>query len=147
MGFNDCESMDKTCFAHCLEIGQKFEKLAISINLKDTGIDVEERCNDYRYDFLTKDGVKHEVKADLRGNETGNIYIEFEHKGRKSGITKTESKYWWIFLTEKTYYKFKTIDILKAIKDKKYFKIAECFDGNSKGYLFKKDVLAASCCK
>ncbi len=136
-------------FNECLLIGQKFEKLAISI----LGEEIEERCNDYRYDFLTKDGIKHEVKADLRGNETGNIYIEFQYKGRKSGIAKTESEYWWIFLTEKTYYKFKTIHILEAIKDKKYFKIATC-GTQTKGYLFKKDVLAvlaepvpASCCK
>jgi len=124
-------------FDECLLIGQKFEKLAISI----LGEEIEENCTDYRYDFLTKNGVKHEVKADLKGNETGNIYIEYQYKGRKSGITKTESEYWWIFLSEDTYYKFKTKQIKQAIKDKKYFKIVGCYDGGSKGLLFKKDVL------
>jgi hypothetical protein len=35
-----------------------------------------------------------EVKRDSRWSATGNVYVEFECKGRKSGIATTEAELW-----------------------------------------------------
>lgn len=41
---------------------------------------------------LEEDSI--EVKLDRRFCDTGNIYVEFECKGKPSGIAKTKSKVW-----------------------------------------------------
>ena len=41
-------------------------------------------------------GKKIEVKTDFRVSETGNIVIEFESRGKPSGIATTEADYWCI---------------------------------------------------
>lgn len=72
-------------------------------------------CSDFRADLIVgqegektvatilgvveNDGI--EVKRDLQSHQTGNIAIEYMSRGKPSGITTTESKYWAIIL-EKT---------------------------------------------
>ena len=41
---------------------------------------------------------KIEVKTDRKWNETGNIAVEFMSRGKKSGISITEAKYWAFIL-------------------------------------------------
>ncbi len=61
--------------------------------------------NDFKYD-LKVGQVKEEelgkilnnstieVKFDLKALETGNVYVEYWSRGRKSGISKTEAEYY-----------------------------------------------------
>lgn len=59
-------------FRHDLEVGQLAEKALADI-LENKTI---------------------EVKNDLKAMKTGNLFIEFMSRGKKSGIDKTEADYW-----------------------------------------------------
>jgi len=61
--------------------------------------------NDFKYDLKvgqTKEeelgnifnDKKIEVKYDLKALKTRNVYVEYESRGKKSGISKTESHYY-----------------------------------------------------
>ncbi len=39
-----------------------------------------------------------EIKDDLQASQTGNIFIEFESRGKPSGIATTEADYWTIHI-------------------------------------------------
>jgi hypothetical protein len=41
---------------------------------------------------------KIEVKRDLKANKTGNLYFEYESRGKKSGIATTEADYIFIIV-------------------------------------------------
>ena len=43
---------------------------------------------------------KVEVKRDYKCLETGNIYVEYESRGKKSGISTTQAGYWCYWLSE-----------------------------------------------
>ena len=38
------------------------------------------------------------IKTDLRAGSSGNIFIEFESRGKPSGIATTEADYWTIHI-------------------------------------------------
>jgi hypothetical protein len=61
--------------------------------------------NDFKYDLKVGqvkerelgdifENKKIEVKTDLQASSTGNIFIEYESRGQKSGISTTESDYY-----------------------------------------------------
>ena len=64
-----------------------------------------EYCSNFRYDLkvgqiaekqvadLLQD-KKIEVKRDLKAKPTGNLYIEYESRGKPSGISRSEADYW-----------------------------------------------------
>tara|TARA_R110001606_G_scaffold47617_2_gene121329 strand:- start:838 stop:1209 length:372 start_codon:yes stop_codon:yes gene_type:complete len=64
-----------------------------------------EYCSNFRYDLkvgqvaekqvadLLQD-KKIEVKRDLKAKTTGNLYIEYESRGKPSGISRSEADYW-----------------------------------------------------
>lgn len=43
---------------------------------------------------------KIEIKRDFKCLDTGNIFIEYESRGHKSGIAATEADYWCYWLSE-----------------------------------------------
>ena len=51
---------------------------------------------DFIKDLLSGDRGKIEVKRDFIVSSTGNIAIEYECRGQKSGIAKTEAMWWAI---------------------------------------------------
>jgi len=64
-----------------------------------------EYCSNFRYDLkvgqLAEKQVadllqdkKIEVKRDLKAKTTGNLYIEYESRGKPSGISRSEADYW-----------------------------------------------------
>ena len=59
-------------FRHDLEVGQVAEKALADI--------IENKTV--------------EVKNDLKATKTGNVFIEFKSRGKKSGIDKTEADVW-----------------------------------------------------
>ena len=80
-----------------------------------------EYCSDFRYD-LKVGNIKEEELADIFANKkievkydqlsltTGNIFVEYESRGRKSGLARTEAEYYcWAF--GDTFHIIKTKDL------------------------------------
>mgnify|MGYP003649027163 CR=1 FL=1 len=53
---------------------------------------------------------KVEVKYDLQASETGNVYVEYESRGKKSGISISESEY-YCFAFGKTFHLIETKEL------------------------------------
>lgn len=81
--------------------------------------------NDFRYDLKVGqvaetlladllENKKIEVKRDLIALETGNIYIEYESRGKRSGIAKSEADYYCYFISDSRMFLITTED-LKAL--------------------------------
>ena len=100
--------------------------------------------SDYRYDLLVgkeaekyvakllsmpKFNAKIEVKNDKMYTKTGNIFCEFESKGKPSGISITEAEVYAIVLEDIVILK-KTEDLKKIMK-KKYKEYGHVKGGDS----------------
>ena len=59
-----------------------------------------EKAEDWVNDIF-KNGKKVEVKYDRIAHKTGNVVIEYESRGKPSGIATTDADY-WIYKLEKT---------------------------------------------
>ena len=92
-------------FKKDLNEGNKGEDVVIN-HLKKLGSDLISKNNDNRYDALIErngEKIKYEIKTDVFCKptfDTGNIFVEVECRGKKSGIMVTEAK-WFV-----TYYKY-----------------------------------------
>ncbi len=62
-----------------------------------------------------------EVKNDLKATKTGNLFIEFMSRGKKSGIDRTEADVWCFFIK----------DIFILIETKKLKELVEPLKGTS----------------
>ena len=89
-----------------------------------------------------------ELKTDRITQRTGNVFVEFESRGKESGILNTTAIYWVFCIwtdkyKEQTYIFIPTRRLKKLIKVKKY-KVSKGGDNwTSKGYLVpKQDLLA-----
>ena len=69
--------------------------------------------SDFRYDLKVGqvaeqalaaifEGKKVEVKRDRKARLTGNIFVEYESRGKPSGISASEADY-WCFVVEETF--------------------------------------------
>lgn len=106
--------------------------------------------NDFKYDL--KLGQIHEkwlgtlftdstieVKRDYMADRTGNVFIEFESRGRPSGISTSMAEYWAFVLTDHRIVIVPT-DVLKELAREQYRKsgIVKGGDSNtSRGVLIK----------
>lgn len=84
-------------FAYDLEVGQNGENIFA--------------------DLLT--GKKIEVKTDFQASRTGNLYVEFECWGKRSGLATTKADF-WVFLimkqgTNKSSFGLDEIEIIKFV--------------------------------
>lgn len=125
-----------------LQLGKKYEDIAISMLVDETVIDKPEGlCKEY--DFKTNKSI-YEVKCDRLSYKTGNLFIEFQCSNKPSGIMSTTADYWYYFvilpLSLTTYpanhraYKIPTAYIKDIIKENP----RTIFGGDgyrSKGYL------------
>lgn len=135
-------------FNEDLSEGQKGENIVIE-HLKKNGGTLISKNNDNRYDVIIErkgKKIKYEIKTDFFCNpnyDTGNIFVEVECRGKKSGIMVTEAK-WFV-----TYFKhfneiwyIKTKDLLEIIEKNKEFlkflKNAGDSKSNTKGWLIPK---------
>tara|TARA_R110000751_G_scaffold111860_2_gene210529 strand:- start:1620 stop:1976 length:357 start_codon:yes stop_codon:yes gene_type:complete len=84
-----------------------------------------EYSNDFRYDLklgqikekelgdiLNNKSI--EVKTDLKAAETGSVFVEYESRGKPSGISKTEADYYCFVVSEDSFILIKT----KKLKEK-----------------------------
>tara|TARA_R110000803_G_scaffold151060_1_gene216237 strand:+ start:183 stop:539 length:357 start_codon:yes stop_codon:yes gene_type:complete len=49
-----------------------------------------------------------EVKYDLKALDTGNVYVEYYSRGKKSGISTSEAKFYCFAFVDDTYHLIKT---------------------------------------
>lgn len=78
-----------------------------------------EYSNDFRYD-LKLGQIKEkelgdilndksiEVKTDLKAAETGSVFVEYESRGKPSGISKTEADYYCFVVSKDSFILIKT---------------------------------------
>ena len=115
--------------------------------------------NDFKFDlkFGVQEGEtwfdeivsnrKFEVKTDRLSAKTGNIYIEYESRGKPSGIKTTQADYWVYKVTESKAIVIKTQELIQIVRqliiDKKAIPNVRGGDNNtSLGVLVKiKDLV------
>lgn len=83
----------------------------------------------------------YEVKADLSAHKTGNLFVEYRHTDKPSGISLTKSDYYVFFIVDRgelvDVLQIPT-DILKAKCDSGIYRTATCYNSGwnkSEGYL------------
>jgi hypothetical protein len=123
--------------------------LASTYNLKVLSF---EDTNKYDILMTLGDGepeYKFEVKEDFFCKKSGNVGVEFECRGKPSGIQTTESQFYVYKIHTKegiVFVMHATGIIKKMIESKKYFAILSGGDTNSNTmlYLFKLDVFLST---
>jgi len=82
-----------------LQFGKIYENKANEYIDYDEIKIINEKCKEYDL-IITKNNInfKYEIKADRRAYYTNNMVIEYECRGRKSGIEATTADYWLYFV-------------------------------------------------
>ena len=129
-----------------LELGKLYEDKALYKILKyyeKDGLKLLETNNNFKYDFVLSNGLKYEVKADIKAVLTNNIFIEYLQFNIPSGIDRTESDYYIIMIPLSEYILIKTNIIKKLINDKQYKFIIKQNKRNNftAGYIFEKHLI------
>jgi hypothetical protein len=139
-------------FKDDLKVAQKTEVFIGKLLEKNgaTGISFN---RDGRYDIIAKINGKviaFEIKEDMVVGFTGNVAVEFESRGKPSGIDHTLADFYIYVLHMKDcivqYRMFSVKTLRKIIEEQKYFRIVIGGDegSNTKMYLFKADVFLNS---
>tara|TARA_R110000868_G_scaffold29601_2_gene110131 strand:+ start:787 stop:1242 length:456 start_codon:yes stop_codon:yes gene_type:complete len=130
-----------------LAIGEKGEK-DVLFDLESMGGKFIDDNKDNCYDLLVEKGgiqLKYEIKTDVYcfpQFDTGNMFIEFECRGKTSGVEVTKAD-WFVmhykYLKEIWY--IKTNELKELIKNNQFFKTEFSGDQNSntKGYLIPRE--------
>ena len=105
---------------------------------------IGEAAEDWVNDLFSN-GKKIEVKNDLMAHKTGNIYIEFQSRGKPSGLAKTIADYWIYRINQSDFALIIEVNKLKQVcrefyKSGKYLKVGGD-DNTSKGFLIPIHVL------
>jgi hypothetical protein len=126
------------------------------------GMETLEIGNTFEYDLLVRTNklrnILLEIKEDFKCGSTGNFLLEFEYKGKPSGISTSKAEFYIHKLHMKDgieYWSTSSEKLKWMIEEKLYFKIVEGGDGSkdaqkvtgirdatitTKNYLFKLDV-------
>lgn len=129
-------------------IARKTEKEVAHILEKLYGAKILEFGRTNKYDilaYINGRDVSIEVKEDFLCEYTGNVGLEYECRGKPSGIQTSESEYYIYKVHTKGGIKFilhKTSILKDMIRNKDYFRVVNGGDegSNSMNYLFKYDV-------
>ena len=113
--------------------------------------------NDFKYDLKVGQvaekllaelltNKKIEVKRDLKAIQTGNIFVEYFSRGKKSGLAISEADYYCYFITDTRLFLIKTEDLKTLCR--KYLDTSRDIKGGdsntSKGVLLPiKDLIDA----
>lgn len=138
-------------FAKDLKFGKIYEHIILKY------LSTEDNIQQFRmpkgkfkpYDILdTSTNIKYEIKSDRFTFITKNVCIEYQYKKQDSGISTTESDYYFYFVVNtqstKSYervYKIPTEDIRKMIQHKLYHKTQNGGDAfQATFYLFRENL-------
>lgn len=134
-----------------LPIAQKTERDVASFLVEKAEMQFLGDNDDNKYDLLmqTREGRKItiEVKEDFSCQRTGNVGVEFECRGKPSGIETSQADLYLYKVHEpdgkQRLYVIKTSLLKKMIREEKYFRIVSGGDpgSNSMNYLFKLGVI------
>ena len=80
---------------------------------------------------------KIEVKFDRKTRETGNVYIEYNSRGKDSGIITTEADYWVYFIHDEECFVISTKRLKEKLGKLKPRKIPGGDNNTSMGFLVK----------
>lgn len=128
-------------FRRDLKVGQQTEKEAAEKLKQHFNFDSLEFNNDKKYDIKATIGEvsrTYEVKTDLMCGQTGNFALEYECRGKPSGIVTTEADY-WIYKLDDGFYMISVESLKNLIDEGKYFRMVSGGDrgSNTKMFLFK----------
>ena len=128
-----------------LALAKEVEKEAVKKLEKWLTIEEVEFNNDFRYDFkikLPNNFRTYEIKQDLMCGKTGNTVVEYECRGKPSGVSTTEADF-WIYKFDDGFYQISIAKLKKVIEEEKYFRTVTGGDvgSNTKMYLFKLSIL------
>ena len=133
-------------FRSDLKLGNNGEIIMIDFLTKRGSVLINTN-DDNRYDFkMVKDSIEttYEVKTDVTCAplfDTGNLFIEFESRGKASGICVTQAD-WFVTYFEylKEAWFIKTTNLKTLIKKNNFqiFKNAGDVGSNTHGYLIKR---------
>jgi hypothetical protein len=137
----------KTDLPNAEKVADRFEKL-----LQDTGYKTQRAPNRYFPDWdikaiqpITHKVLTFEVKFDSMSDDTGNVAIEYESRGKKSGISTTKATCWVQFF-DNTFH----IVMVDTLRQKMLvLKHRDVIGGDpgseTKMYLIKKDKFKSIC--
>ena len=146
-----------------INVGEDGEKVVIN-DLQSIGLTLISDNKDNKYDIhMSKNGkdIYYEVKTDewcipnkeiilpsgvkieVKGRDNGNLFIEFECRGKESGINVTKADYFVNYLknyNEIWYIKTdKLLDLIKINEDIVISEQAGDLGSNTKGYLIPRE--------
>ena len=140
-------------FINDLNFGKSYEEITINKFLQKENNNYKLSSGKFKpYDIINEStGEKYECKSDRWTYRTGNVCIEFQYKNADSGISSTESDFYFYYVvnekSDKKYervYKIPTDFIRQLITEKKYHKIQNGGDNwKSKFYLFKELIFSS----
>lgn len=129
-----------------IAIGDFGEKIIIR-DLARNGISFVSDNKDNKYDLLMEKGKKqvtYEVKTDVfcfPDKDTGNLFIEYESRGKDSGIAVTQAKWFATYFKHlKEIWYIKTEDLKELMVENEFKKIefGGDIDSNTKGVLIPR---------
>lgn len=101
--------------------------------------------NDFRFDVEVEhedETVRYEVKHDLMAMQTGNTVIEYESRGKSSGISTTQADI-WVYKIGNDFYTISVPKLREVIDQGLYSRKVNGgdFGSNTRMYLFRLEVL------
>ena len=135
-------------FKNDLAIGQDVEIIVLNY-LKSIGCEVIEELNtNNKFDFKIKtpknEILTYEIKSDYQitpTNDTGNIYIEYQSRGKDSGIRTSNSNWYCYYFVHLKEGWFIQTNKLKELLAEDFFRSGCAIDGDgskSYGYLIPR---------
>lgn len=127
-----------------ISIGERGEDIVIKHLIK-LGFKFLHKNKDYRYDYkmlFNNKTISYEQKTDVYPKNTGNIVIEFECRGKPSGISVTEADYFVTYFAHfGEVWNIRSNDLRKLINYLKphVFNMAGDKGSNTKLYSLKKE--------
>jgi len=133
-----------------LPIAQKTERQVAEFLVEKGGMTFLEDCDNNAYDLKMKTNngseLTVEVKEDFSCERTGNVGVEYECRGKPSGISVSQADVYLYKVHEPSrrigLYVIPTKNLKKMIERQEYFRVVNGGDpgSNSMNYLFKLDV-------
>lgn len=89
------------------------------------------------------DGARLEVKSDRQAVDTGNVFVEYESRGKPGGIAATESD-WWVQEIEPDVFVVMRVERMKRLVRRRLDRYGYVLGGDaktSKGVLLRRNEL------
>lgn len=136
-------------FSRDLEVAQKTEEKIASVLARVSGSTIKMLNDNRDFDILMERKGRDyyiEVKEDFMAAKTGNIAVEYECRGKPSGIQTSKSDVYAYLIhesnTKQSLYLTETKKLKEAINKRMFFREVTGGDAgsNTRMYLFRKDV-------